>query len=173
MPTLSLSPTNIRSLMLKRDLVCSYLDDRACDIVALTETWLYPDITNNEIFPDRNNFHIHQNDRKDRHSAGVLLAIKKTVQSYAINAHSDIEIIWVACVTKFTTLLIGNCYRPPDYSHSFVDDLSSSITEATKLCRSGAIYIFGDFNFPAIDWNQLFVVLLPLFYRIHQSYLRF
>lgn len=154
-PTLSLSSTNIRSLVPKRDLVCSFLDDSDCDILALTETWLNPDITDIEIFPDRNNFHIYRNDRKNKRGGGVLLAVRKTVQSYAINVHSDLEMIWVACVTKFTTLLIGNCYRPPDCSHSFVDDLRSSITQATNLCRTDAIYIFGDFNFPEIDWIQL------------------
>lgn len=138
-----------------RDLVCSFLDDSDCDILAITETWLKPDITDNEIFPDRNNFHIYRNDRKNRRAGGVLLAVRKSVQSYAINVHSDLEMIWVACVTKFTTLLIGSCYRPPDCYHSFVDDLWSSITQASKLCRTDAIYIFGNFNFPEVDWIHL------------------
>lgn len=153
-PTLSLSSTNIRSLTPKRDLVCSFLDDSDCDILALTETWLNSDITDNEIFPGRN-FHIYRNDRTNRRGGGVLLAIRQTVQSYTINVHSDLEMIWVACVTKFTTILIGNCCRPPDCSHSFVDDLRSSMNQATKLYSTDAIYIFSDFNFYEIDWIHL------------------
>lgn len=93
LPTLSLSSTNIRSLMAKRELLCSFLYDCDCDILALTKTWLYPDVTNDKVLPDRSSFNIYQNDRTNRWGGGVLAVKKKTLQSYANKLHSNMEII--------------------------------------------------------------------------------
>lgn len=52
-PPFSLSFTNIRSVMSKLDHLASYLDDCDCDIFALTETWLHPDIATMKSLPQR------------------------------------------------------------------------------------------------------------------------
>lgn len=48
-PRLSTSFTNIRSIFPKRTELCSYLQDSNSDILMLTETWLHPDIRDDEI----------------------------------------------------------------------------------------------------------------------------
>lgn len=90
---LSLSFTNIRSILPKRDLVGSLIDDTNSDILAFTETWLHPDVNDNEIIPDNNSYNIYRNDRVDRRGGGVLLAVKKTLSSYLINSNSALEIV--------------------------------------------------------------------------------
>jgi hypothetical protein len=45
------------------------------DIIAVTETWLKPDILNCELLPG-NDFAIHRQDRVDRSWGGVMLAVR-------------------------------------------------------------------------------------------------
>lgn len=80
-----MSFTNIRSLLPKRDELSSYLDDSDADILILTETWLYPDVTNEELFPDKHNYNIYRRDRVDRRGGGVLIAVTKTVSSVPLD----------------------------------------------------------------------------------------
>lgn len=147
--------TNIRSLLPKRDYICSFLDDSDTDILALTETWLHDQITDSEILPDRFNFNIYRRDRHQKRGGGVLLAVKKTISSFVIETESPIEIIWASCMTSTSNILIGVCYRPPDASRSFIDDLHDSINLALKKYQGHEVYLLGDFNYPQIDWPLL------------------
>lgn len=70
--SLSVSFTNITSLLPKRDALCSFLDDSNSDIVALTETWLTPEIGYTEVFPDDSSDNIYRRDRRTRRGGGVL-----------------------------------------------------------------------------------------------------
>lgn len=121
--SLSVVYTNIRSLLPKRDTLCSFLDDSDPDILVLTETWLNPDICDNEILPDNNLYKIYRNDRIDRRGGGVLVAIKKTLQSYCIDNTSSLEIVWAAFPMSSGTILIGACYRAPASDNSFLNSL--------------------------------------------------
>lgn len=116
---------------------------------------MHPDIADNEILPGNDEYEIYRNDRTNRRGGGVLLAIKKTLPSYVIPCHTDVEILWVACLTGSVNILLGVCYRPPDSPYSFVTDLRASMTTATQLCPVDKIYLLGDFNFPDIDWVNL------------------
>lgn len=123
--------------------------------MALTETWLHDQIGNSEVLPDRYNFNIYRRDRRQKRGGGVLLAVKKTISSFIIETESPIEIIWVSCMTSTSKILIGVCYRPPDASSSFIDDLFDSINLALKKYRGHEVYLLGDFNYPQIDWPLL------------------
>lgn len=123
----------------------------------LTETWLQPDINDDKVLPNFNTFNIYRKDRAVKRGGGVLLGIRKTVCSYVVDTKSAIEIIWVACKTSPTNVvLIGNCYRPPDSNSGFIAELRESITDAINLCHTKTVFLFGDFNLPQIDWNLLF-----------------
>lgn len=141
--------------MPKRDEVASFLNDSNSDIVAITETWLTPDITDNEIILGNSTYNIYPKDRTERRGGGVLLGIKQTLSSFLIDTNSPLEIVWVACATLSTKALIGVCYRPPDNHGSFVDDLRKSLAKATQNYPCDNIYLFGDFNYPHIDWTHL------------------
>lgn len=130
----------------KRDQFCSFLDDSNSDIVVLTETWLTPEINDMEIFPDNNSYNVYRHDRGTKRGGGVLLGIKKKFSSFLIDSKSDLEIVWCACSSSSTKVLIGVCYRPPDFRHSFVDEFRNSIATAVELFPSDYMYIFGDFN---------------------------
>lgn len=147
--------TNIHSLIPKRDQLCSFLEDSNPDILAITETWLHSDIPDHELLPDNSAYNIFRHDRDKKRGGGVLLAIKKTLSSFCVNIDSTIEIVWTACITSATKILIGVCYRPPDSDNSFVEELRKSVDSATRQCSPDNIYLLGDFNFPQIDWSLL------------------
>ena len=50
------------------------------DLIAITETWLKPEIANCELLPEKD-FIIHRRDRLDRTCGGTLLAVKNTILS--------------------------------------------------------------------------------------------
>lgn len=141
--------------MSKLDHLASYLDNCDCDIFALTETWLHPDIANNEIASLADSYNVYRCDRTNKRGGGVLLAIKKTITSHRVNTNSDLEVVWAICLSYSAKVLIGICYRPPDSSHCFTTELRSSIEKATQLCSTKFTYLLGDFNLPLIYWPQL------------------
>lgn len=114
-----------------------------------------PDICDNEILPDNNLYKIYRNDRIDRRGGGVLVAIKKTLQSYCIDNTSSLEIVWAAFPMSSGTILIGACYRAPASDNSFLNSLRDSVSEALHLCPANHVYLFGDFNFMLIDWEHM------------------
>lgn len=131
------------------------MEDGDPDIVALTETWLRTDITNEELLPNSNKYNIYRHDRSGKRGGGVLIAIKTCISSFLVETNSTAEIVWVACATASTSVLVGTCYWPPDADHSFLDVLRESITCATQQCSTAVVYLLGDFNFPLIDWPNL------------------
>ena len=64
------------------------------DILAGTETWLTPDITNNEIILPELGYNIYWKDRPSGYG-GVLLAVANTIPSTDLPSLSaDCEIVW-------------------------------------------------------------------------------
>lgn len=155
LPSLSVTYTNIRSLLPKRDQLCSYLDDSNSDILVLTETWLHSDISDSELFNEKRNYSVYRYDRTHRRGGGVLLAVRNGITSFSVETNASVEITWAACVTASAKVLIGACYRPPDSDPSFLKELRESISCALKQCPADIVYLFGDFNFPLIDWSLL------------------
>lgn len=147
--------TNIRSLLPKRENISSILDDSNTDIAVLTETWLHPNILDAELFSGVNIFSIYRCDRSERKGGGVLIAIKNTLSSFLIDTHSPLEIVWAACFSASSKILIGACYRPPDAGPSFSDELRKSIAAAVQSYQCENVYLLGDFNFPDVDWPSL------------------
>lgn len=152
---LSVAYTNIRSLLHKRDTFYSFLVDSDSDIVVLTETWLNPDIGDNETLPHNDLYKIYRNDHINRRGGGVLLAIKKMLHSHFTDSKSSLKIVWAALSMSSSVVLIGACYRAPDSDHSFLKDPRDSFSHVIQLCPSNHVYLLGDFNFRLIDWEHM------------------
>lgn len=74
---------NFQSIKRKRLLLNNIIESSKPDIVIGTETWLKPNIHNNEVFPE--NYNIYCKDRIDKEGGGVLLATKKDFISDEVN----------------------------------------------------------------------------------------
>lgn len=154
-PSFSVSFTNIRSKLPKRVQLESYLADSKPDVVLLTETWLHADVCDSELYHTSNQYAIYRHDRAHKKGGGVLIAINKTIPSFLVDTDSALEVVWVACPTLFGKLLMGVCYRPPASDRLFVSDLHKTISRALEQFPTNKIYLFGDFNFPDINWSRL------------------
>lgn len=145
---------NIQSLAWKQDKLSSFLEDADSDIVVLTETWLHPDISNNELFFFASTYNMYRCDRLNRWGGGVLVAIKKIFTSHCISLGSTLEIIWTVSKTCSMKVLVGACYCPLDSNGHFIIDLHDSISNALKACQADMVYLLGDFNLSHIEWAK-------------------
>lgn len=121
----------------------------------ITETWLNPSIADSELlqyFPD---FNIFRRDRTNKRGGGVLIGSHKSLQCTEIRVSSCLEITFILCNASYPPTIIGVCYRPPGLDPLFVPNFHVAIHSVTKTFRHYPILLFGDFNFPAISWNNL------------------
>nr|CAH8845910.1 unnamed protein product [Trichobilharzia regenti] len=122
------------------------------DVIIITETWLTPDVTDNEV--NLPNFEVHRVDRLNRKGGGVVIYLKKglTVRSIEALAHESESCELLRCRLK----CIGQdidliaVYRSPDCSAD--DFLIEKLGSWTSKCRS---LVVGDFNAPTVDWSSL------------------
>lgn len=84
-----------------------------------------------------------------------MIAIKKHIPSFRVNISSPLEILWVCIMSSSLKSLLGICYRPPDSSDSFVTNLHANLLDIRSNFPKADIYLFGDFNYPNINWNTL------------------
>lgn len=119
----------------------------------LTETWLNSNIRENEIFDLSNQFHFYRRDRETRQGGGVLIAIKKEFESFALHIASCLEIIWVSVKLAHCRMVVGVCYRPPNDSSTFVTELYDAINIVITRYPTSPVFLLGDFNYPGIKWS--------------------
>lgn len=147
--------TNIRSIIPKRDDLCSVIDACDADIVCLTETWLSAKIDSCELLTCKKRYNIYRCDRGSRCGGGVLVAVADTVMSFPIHFVSALELVLVEIRTCSRKLIVGVCYRPPSTSPTFVNDLHDVIHMITVRYPSSPFILLGDFNFPNIVWSNV------------------
>ncbi len=124
-------------------------------IICLTETWLNPTISNQEILSE-DLFTIYRKDRASR-GGGVLTAIHNSIKSKIRtdlmpkdDAHNEILVVEIK-FPKLPKCALVNMYRPPnDNDKSCVENLNKCLS---KIRRAGFknICLLGDLNLPNLD----------------------
>lgn len=153
---------NVRGLNTKLDEFYSYMSDAECDIVAISETWLQPDVGDSELLP--NHYQVFRKDRNlevtgRRTGGGVLLAFKDHIQCSKVDTtffslnFPDIDLLICKCILKHKTFYVLLLYVPPSVPvETFVAFLES--IEMTDLLHDKGLLVLGDFNIPDfIDSN--------------------
>ena len=119
------------------------------DIIAITETWLNPEIMDPEILSS--NYNIYRRDRLGK-DGGVLLALRDNICCYRrCDLETDCEILW--CEVHFnpcSTYFIGVYYRSPSSDMAYLTKLVQSLEKFPPSCN---ILLLGDFNLPNVNWN--------------------
>lgn len=149
--------TNIRSIMNKRDELEGWVSENAPLIIGLTETWLCPEIADNEFVPE--GYICFRSDRIEcRKGGGVCLLVRADIPVTQLSSFSaedgQYESIW--CKVKLTKRrydVIGVIYRTPG------TECNQFFVELQEFKQYGSCLILGDFNAPRIDWIN--DVLLP------------
>lgn len=139
------------------------------DVIILTETWLVPEIANNEFIDPR--YVVFRCDRDrgatgKRDGGGVLIAILRELQSASLDTlnsshyrpSSCIEHLMVAlpCKSdKHKIHVISAVYVPPGTSTDVYTSHFDFLQDALIAPNVMNIYIVGDFNLPHIMWNPI------------------
>lgn len=152
---LSFLLANIRSVIPKRDALCSLIGSSSCDVLLLTETWLNTSVDNSEILPFLSHFDIFRKDRADySRGGGVLIATNRNLHCSLVNLPSPLEMVWLRCTATHPHILIGVCYRPPNSDSSFTPLFHEGLNTLLNKYPNSPVLLFGDFNFPSIDWSD-------------------
>ena len=142
---------NTRSIRRKLHLIQNslYQFSTVPDVIVLTETWLYPTITDSEIgLHDYNSF-----------GGGVLVAVKKHILStlFTCTGISCDQLFIKLHLSTNTKIVIGSVYLPP---RSPIIAYEEHLHTALTVHNGNE-----DFNLPKIVWNNSPVLrynLLPL-----------
>ena len=145
---------NCRSIPGKKAEFLNMIDASNPDIVIWTESWLTPDILNNEIFPK--NYNVYRKDRvlgNKKCGGGVFLMVRSNFVSIELTElDTNCEIIWAQIQLKGNKFLnVGSFYRPDHTDGKYMEELRSSLS---RICsNSQHTWLGGDFNLPDIIWD--------------------
>jgi len=131
-----------------------YADSSAIpeDILAFTETWLKPEISDSEVLC--NNFNTYRTDRSPRRGGGVLSAVTSTLTSERIyfHNHSDIEFVGVkVSLESFSIYVTCSNISPESDLTIYEQHLSAVKTVFSFLSERDLLIVLGDFNLPDND----------------------
>lgn len=130
------------------------------DIIAITESWLSDDVTNNELFDKR--YDVFRQDRdfkatNKKRGGGLIFAIKKSFQAAPLThlnkRTNTTETLWVKCKIYGQDLTFCICYLPPPVSHDTLKSFVEETCELNDLTQSKIMFL-GDFNIPEFGDTQ-------------------
>jgi len=99
--------------------------------------------------------------RRDRpidvRGGGVLLYVKSELSAVEFVPKSKFpEQVWSSVKAgNRSEMLISVCYRSPNITMIFGNDVNSSLLDLVREVGGKQILWMGDFNYPDIDWNSL------------------
>ena len=135
---------NVQSIANKLDILSAELSD--FDILAFSETWLYPNIQTPELLIPNFKPPERKDRTRDRHG-GVVIYIRDSdyhKRRYDLEPR-DTECMWIEIQLNHTRLLFGLFYRPPKSDMSYYSSIEDSISLAMDT-QINNIIITGDFN---------------------------
>ena len=145
-----------KQYMLKEEISNLTKDNFFIPFVAIAESWLKSFIMDAQL--SIQNYNIYRSDRKISKNGGTALYVHKDIIIETCSNYDDDICSGIACFSKKNNCFIICVYRPPGSSVQsfsnlveFVDDFIIQHKNSNKF----TIYIFGDFNFPKIDWKHL------------------
>ena len=126
-----------------------------------TKSWLQPDISSIEIFPE--GYQIFRADRKSKASrgGGVLVLVRNgLICSEQPQFKTKCELIWVKLeITNHRPLFIRAYYRPREDDLKGLQELQNSVSQVR--CHSDNVWVLGDFNLPKLTWPESVLKFRP------------
>ena len=133
---------------------CTVMHD--FDLITLSETFLGPDITNDQI--EIPGYDVYRKDR-NRNGGGVCIYIKTTIpHKHVLEFNSqEHESIWLEVYLGKFKHLVGTFYRPPGQNAAQVDLFLGAFQTCIDLAHRRhytSINLLGDFNDRCITWDS-------------------
>ena len=142
-PGLEVGHMNVNGLRGKLSEVRMLLQNTGLDILAITETKITGDTTDDEIGID--SYCIVRKDR-DSNGGGVMLYYKDTLIAYGerkLKVVENIEGTFISVKSQSQTWLVASVYRPPD-NYAFYDKFNDMLEKIWSSRKN--IIIMGDLN---------------------------
>ena len=125
--------------------------------IALTETWLSPDILDAEVGIE--GFNIIRSDRTSRHRGGTCLYIKEGLGAVPVLQYSNGVVDALVVKVAEIESIISVIYRPPDTKEV---ELAPALNEIERCIldtqtanpKFTNVLCFGDLNLPQIKWPE-------------------
>jgi hypothetical protein len=163
---LNICSINIQSLYLLADpyhrrkideIHATLVNELQVDIIALSETWLKPNISDKTV--EIAGFTFYRKDREDFRSGGVGMYVSDSIPHHKATEFmpEDIELLWVEITLGVKKILVGSCYRPPRQNAEEVDSFITHLTDSVDrvLTRNvESIILLGDFNDTCTTWES-------------------
>lgn len=140
---------NARSIVNKTSCLEQLLLDQEPHIVAITETWLTPDIFNDEIAPP--DYAVIRKDRPTR-GGGVALLISKSIPFVALPDVLGAEAVFCKIICDGINIVTGCVYRSPSSGNDSIIAVQEFLQ---SYAHNSRLVVMGDFNLPDIDWNTM------------------
>ena len=140
---------------LKEEVKTINKDKLKIPFIAISESWLKPHIEDAQI--EINNYNIFRADRKKSKNGGSLVYIHNEILIEETDTFDDDVCSAVICSSKRWRCIIASVYRPPSSSKESFSKLLKFINEFIEKRRKSMkyqLFIFGDFNFPNIEWRE-------------------
>jgi exonuclease III len=153
--------TNIASLMAKFNDFSMEIANSKPNIIALTETWLNSDVSNNMI--GLNNYKVFRKDRINGRGGGVCIYVNEnliknkfqiTVLDISVEPY-EYDTLWITFSSNLFSFVIACVYRPPlnASSNSIENDRKLINVIEDQFKNLSNLIIVGDFNYPNIKWK--------------------
>ena len=123
--------------------------------LAICETWLKEHISDAQL--NINGYNIYRSDRTVTKNGGVMLYIHNSIIIDSFSSFNDDICSAVACLSRTSNCIIFSIYRPPIASLNSFSDLINFLDKFINkfnVLDKLQIFLFGDFNFPKILWNN-------------------
>ena len=162
----SLSIIHLNANRMKNKLQQIQLRIKDIDIVTISETWLGPEIADNDLILSG----FHKPIRKDRDGTGGGVAIYVR-ESLFLKQRPDLDVnnleaIWVETKIKNETLLIGSFYRPGSKPVSYWKLIDESIQNAAST--GNRFIVLGDLNSDYLENPSKHLLDLMTFNNLNQ-----
>ena len=147
-----------------------FLHDQAilCNslVVAVTETWLKPEVKDSEVLVKFPGYTLFRSDRVNRSRGGVCIFLREDISAECIGTYDDGVCELLVLKVHSLNTIISVVYRPPDTRHQ---EFSSMLRELDRILSeqpppSPTFVLLGDLNFPSKDlqWQNVDDCLLPV-----------
>ena len=159
---LKLIYTNLDGISNKRAELSNLIYTQKPDIICLSETKTSSEDANDHFY-DTDNFVIFRKDRSNQtvtsRGGGVTILVKKSLKASELdvtilNNHKFEESIWCEIKCGGKPIVIGTVYRKPSSNNENNDLLLDLFSVCDTFSKKSQIFICGDFNYGAIDWEN-------------------
>ena len=128
------------------------LDIEKPDVVIGTESWLSPDIKDNEVFPSDYTPYMADRLSTTKQSGGVFVLVKNAlVCTEQPQFKTECELISIELdIVGTQSLYIAAFYKPKEDDLDSLEKLKDSLDMLVE--KKGTIMVLGDFNLPKLSW---------------------